>query len=122
MAQVVPPFRESTRRSRERGAQGASKRQDAPTRRISVKSWRTVSFRRAFARLPKDIQRQARQAYRRFSENPAQPGLQFKKVHPRRPIYSVRIGLGYRALGTKTGDDIVWFWIRSHADYDRLVS
>ncbi len=38
------------------------------------------------------------------------------------PIYSVRIGLDYRALGVREGDDIVWFWIGSHADYDRLVS
>jgi hypothetical protein len=57
-----------------------------------------------------------------FSSDPSHPGLQFKKVHAKRPIYSVRIGLGYRALGTKDGDDIVWFWIGSHADYDKLIS
>jgi hypothetical protein len=32
----------------------------------------------------------------------------------------VRIGLGYRALGIRTGDEVVWFWIGSHADYDQL--
>ena len=87
-----------------------------------MKSWRTVAFKRAFARLPKAVKRQARQAYRTFTNDPSHPGLQFKKVHASRPIYSVRIGLGYRALGTKTGDDIVWFWIGSHAEYDRLTS
>ena len=34
---------------------------------------------------------------------------------------SVRVGLGYRALGVRHGDDILWFWIGSHAEYDRLV-
>jgi mRNA-degrading endonuclease RelE of RelBE toxin-antitoxin system len=87
-----------------------------------VKSWRTSAFRRAFSKLPKAIQRQARQAYKLFSNDPSHPSLQFKKVHPKRPIYSVRIGLGYRALGTKTGDDLVWFWIGSHSEYDRLTS
>ncbi len=87
-----------------------------------MKSWRTAAFRRAFDALPKAIQRQAIQAYKTFTKDPSHPGLQFKKVHHKKPIYSVRIGLGYRALGTKTGDEIVWFWIGSHADYDRLVS
>ena len=87
-----------------------------------MKSWRTVAFWRAIDALPKAIQRHAVQAYKVFAKDPSHPGLQFKKVHPKRPIYSVRIGLGYRALGTKTGDEIVWFWIGSHADYDRLVS
>jgi len=86
-----------------------------------LKSWRTAAFRRSFAALPKAVQRKARQAYRTFSKDSGHPGLQFKKVHANRPIYSVRIGLGYRALGTKSGDDVVWFWIGSHADYDRLI-
>jgi hypothetical protein len=36
-------------------------------------------------------------------------------------IYSVRIGLGYRALGVVHKDRVVWYWIGSHAEYDRLV-
>lgn len=38
------------------------------------------------------------------------------------PIYSVRIGLGWRAVGVRSGDEMVRFWIGSHADYDSLVS
>lgn len=86
-----------------------------------MKSWRTASFRQAFQALPRAVQRQARQAYKRFATDPTHPSLQFKRVHPKRPIYSVRISRGYRAIGTKTGEDVVWFWIGSHADYDRLV-
>jgi hypothetical protein len=29
--------------------------------------------------------------------------------------------LVYRALGTVEGDDIVWFWIGSHADYHHML-
>jgi hypothetical protein len=43
-------------------------------------------------------------------------------VHPSRPIYSVRIGIHYRALGVREGDDIVWFWVGSHDEYERLIS
>ena len=87
-----------------------------------MKSFRTEEFREAFAALPTKIQAQARRAYRLFVDNPNHPSLQFKKVNSTKPIYSVRVTLHYRALGVKTGDEIVWFWIGSHAEYDRLVS
>jgi len=86
-----------------------------------MKSWRTTAFRAAFRALPKAVQRQAHQAYKRFAADPTHPSLQFKRVHSRRPIYSVRISRGYRAIGTKSGEDMVWFWIGSHAEYDRLI-
>lgn len=38
-----------------------------------------------------------------------------------RSIYSARVGLGYRALAVRDGDDVVWFWIGTHADYDQLI-
>jgi mRNA-degrading endonuclease RelE of RelBE toxin-antitoxin system len=87
-----------------------------------VKSHTTRRFRAALAELPKEIQRQARQAYRLFQENPYHPSLRFKRIHPLKPIYSVRISLGYRAVGVLTGQEVVWFWVGSHADYDRLLA
>jgi hypothetical protein len=47
--------------------------------------------------------------------------LQFKKLQGLDATYSVRITSGYRALGVLEDDVIVWFWIGSHADYDRLI-
>lgn len=49
------------------------------------------------------------------------PGVRFKKVFARDEIYSVRIGIGWRALGIADGDTMVWFWIGSHAEYDLIV-
>jgi hypothetical protein len=63
----------------------------------------------------------ARKAYRLFRQNAQHPSLQFKKVHEREPIYSVRISLGYRAVGVLQGDEISRVWIGNHADYDRLL-
>jgi hypothetical protein len=82
----------------------------------------TKRFRKAFDALPPRIQRQAREAYRQFRSDPQHPSLQFKQVHPTRPIFSARISLGYRALGVRDGEQIIWFWIGSHTDYDRLIS
>ena len=79
-------------------------------------------FWAAYRRLPTDIQGLATRAYRLFASNPRYQSLRFKKVHGHEPIYSVRIALGYRAVGLVEGDDITWFWIGAHADYDRLLA
>jgi hypothetical protein len=71
--------------------------------------------------LPPDIRELARKAYRLFRENAHHPSLHFKKVHERDPIYSVRVTLGYRALGLLEDEEITWFWIGAHAEYDRLL-
>jgi hypothetical protein len=87
-----------------------------------VKSYTTERFRKLFGALPESVREQARRAYRFFQENPQHPGLQFKCVHPTRPIYSARISAGYRVLGVREGDQIIWFWIGNHDDYDKLLA
>jgi hypothetical protein len=82
----------------------------------------TARFRSAFGNLEPEIKREARRAYRLFKRNPHHPTLRFKKVHPSQPIWSVRIVGGYRAVGVRAEDEIVWYWIGSHADYERLLS
>jgi hypothetical protein len=68
-----------------------------------------------------EVQRDAKRAYRLLQKNPAHPGLQFKKLAGEDDIYSVRIGLEYRALAVMKKNRIVWYWIGNHSDYDRLV-
>ena len=86
-----------------------------------MKSRTTAEFRRLFANLPQPVQQQARAAYRQFQSDPSYPSLRFKKVHPELPIYSVRVGKNYRTVGQIDGDTVIWFWIGSHAEYDRLL-
>jgi len=87
-----------------------------------VRSRVNERFRKAFDSLPEDIQRRARAAYARWEQDPSHPSLQLKKVHDKHPIYSVRIALGWRAVGILQGEDMIWFWIGSHAEYDRLLA
>jgi len=86
-----------------------------------VKSHITASFRDGFKRLSKQMQKQAREAYRHFQANPDYPSLRFKKIHPTKPIYSARVGRGHRAVGVLEGEEIVWFWIGSHKEYERVI-
>jgi hypothetical protein len=46
------------------------------------------------------------------------PSLSFKRVGR---FVSVRVGLYYRALAVEEGNDLVWFWIGSHTEYDKLL-
>jgi hypothetical protein len=87
-----------------------------------MKSYRTRQFRQLFASLPHHVQHQARQAYRLFSQNSAHPGLHFKRVYNNPPMYSARVGIGYRAVGVLDSDTITWFWIGSHANYNKLLA
>ena len=64
----------------------------------------------------------ARKAYRLFAQNPKHSSLRFKPASHNSNSYS-RINIGYRALGMMPqSDEIVWFWIGPHAEYERLIS
>ena len=80
----------------------------------------TKRFRAALQDLPHGVRDQARSAYRQFQADPYHPSLRFKKVHPTKPIFAVRISRDYRALGVRRNDSMIWFWIGSHAEYDQL--
>ena len=82
----------------------------------------TDGFWKLHEALPEQIRRRAKVAFQRFQQDPYHPGLQFKQVHDSEPIYSARISRDYRAVGVKDDDEIVWFWIGSHSDYENLLS
>ena len=86
-----------------------------------MKSRVTEDFLALFAELPHEIRARARKNYRLWLQNPSHPSLQFKKVHSNEPVYSIRVGRRWRALGLLEGDTIHWFWIGSHAEYDGLL-
>lgn len=75
-------------------------------------------FWACFDALPGRVQDLARRNYELLKENPRHPSLHFKKVGR---YYSVRVGLQYRALGVEIQEGVLWFWIGSHAEYDKLL-
>lgn len=47
--------------------------------------------------------------------------VHFKKLNGTESLYSVRIGMDYRAIGFIVNDSIYWRWIGHHSDYDRMT-
>jgi hypothetical protein len=77
-----------------------------------------MEFWNSYANLPTGIRKLADQKFALLKRDPQHPSLHFKKVGP---YWSVRVGIHYRALAVPDGDDFVWFWIGTHADYDMLI-
>jgi hypothetical protein len=75
-------------------------------------------FWSSYNTLPQHVQRAADASYELLKVDVRHPSLQLKKVGR---YWSVRIGLHYRALAVQDGEDLVWFWIGHHSEYDRLI-
>jgi hypothetical protein len=86
-----------------------------------MKSRITRRFLQRFGLLPTHVQQQARDAHKLFISDQKHPSLHFKRICANPPIYSARVGSGYRVVGGLDGDTIVWYWIGTHAEYDQLL-
>jgi len=60
----------------------------------------------------------ADKAFELLKADPRHPSLHFKKVTR---YWSARVGLHYQTIGVNVSDGILWFWIGTHADYDKLL-
>jgi len=88
-----------------------------------MKSEINPDFIELFQYLPERVKRTARKNYRLWKDNPYHPSLEFKEVNQEEHIWSIRVGIGWRALGkVKDKESIVWFWIGSHGEYDKLLN
>ncbi|MGD2093284.1 MAG: hypothetical protein PVH61_44400 [Candidatus Aminicenantes bacterium] len=87
-----------------------------------MNSYLDEDFIKYFNKLPERIKKRSKKVYRQWKENPFEPRFQFKQVHNSKPIYSVRVNIGWRALGYKKNNTVLWFWIGSHEDYNKIIT
>ena len=85
---------------------------------MPLKHFASSAFWDCYRKLSPSIQELADAHFPLLKENPSHPSLHFKKIGKYR---SVRIGIHYRALAVEMQDGPLWFWIGSHADYDRIL-
>ena len=88
---------------------------------VTLRHTASKRFWRCHDSLPREVQALSKRNFDLLRQNPAHTSLQFKLLGGGK-MYSVRVGLYYRALGLPQGAGVHWFWIGTHADYDKLVA
>jgi hypothetical protein len=90
----------------------------APGARAICEAFRATEILDRYEALPLPVRKLADANFELLKRDPHHPSLQFKKVGR---YWSVRVGLRYRALAVDADDGYLWFWIGSHADYDKWI-
>jgi len=83
-----------------------------------VNHFATPSFWEAYGKLPSSIRTKADSSFAKLRADPFHPSLHFKQVGR---YWTARVDLSYRAVAIRDQDDMVWFWIGTHSEYDRLL-
>ena len=83
-----------------------------------MKHFASPRFWDCYVQLPSAARRLADESFELLKKNPRHPSLHFKTI---RRYRSVRVGMHYRALAVRVPEGLLWFWIGTHSDYDRLL-
>jgi hypothetical protein len=78
----------------------------------------TARFWVLYDALPKEVRETADKNFQLLKSDPRHPSLHLKRIGA---VWSVRVGDRFRALGHEVPEGIQWFWVGSHADYDKIV-
>lgn len=78
----------------------------------------TSRFWISYDKLPTVVRDLADANFDLLKENPRHPSLHLKKINA---LWSVRVGRKYRALAVEDHGTLIWFWIGTHAEYDKLI-
>jgi len=83
-----------------------------------LKHTTSARFWELYEGLPKSVQAVADKNFELLKSDPRHPSLHFKRLGK---VSSVRVGEHHRALGHDNPGGVQWFWIGSHAEYDRIA-
>lgn len=83
-----------------------------------MKHCASAKFWLRYDALPLPVRALADKNYKLLRTDPRHPSLHLKRIGP---LWAVRVGEHYRALGIDVRDGIQWFWIGTHAEYDHLI-
>ena len=84
-----------------------------------MRHYASTRFWALYSALPAGVRSVADKNYALLKADPRHPSLHFKRIGP---LWSVRVGDGYRALGHDVYGGVQWFWIGTNADNDKIVS
>ncbi|MEK7274372.1 MAG: hypothetical protein AAB296_08995 [Candidatus Desantisbacteria bacterium] len=77
------------------------------------------SFWACYEQLPAFIQNLADKNFELLKINPKHPSLHLKKVMSK--YWSARVGRKYRTIAVEIDECLIWFWIGTHPEYEKLL-
>ena len=80
--------------------------------------WTSGRFWALYEALPPEVRGTADKNFQLLKADSRHASLHLKRIGK---LWSVRVGDRYRALGQDVPDGIEWFWIGSHAAYDKIL-
>ena len=83
-----------------------------------MRHWASSRFWVLYSALPPEVRELADKNFELLKADPRHPSLHFKRIGL---VWSVRVGGHYRAIGHQVPAGVLWFWIGTHAEYDKLV-
>ena len=86
---------------------------------MNFEAFCSPDFWSCYRRLPKQVQELADANYELLKIDSSHPSLHFKKIGKYR---AVRAGLHYRALAVEISEGLLWFWVGSHSEYDKILN
>jgi hypothetical protein len=83
-----------------------------------LKHFASPEFWVLYRALPQPLRELADRNFSLLKNDPRYSSLHLKKAGR---FWFVRIGLHYRAVAVEVPDGLLWFWIGSHEDYNKLM-
>lgn len=68
--------------------------------------------------LPPEARKVAEKNHQLLVADFRHPSLHFKRIGN---FWSVRAGIQHRALGVEVPDGILWIWIGTHREYEKII-
>jgi len=78
----------------------------------------TSRFWKNYHNLPASIQKLAKKNFNLLKEDPLHPSLHFKRIGK---FWSARVDINYRALAIEDHEDLIWLWIGTHDEYEKML-
>ncbi|UFH52960.1 type II toxin-antitoxin system RelE/ParE family toxin [Spirosoma sp. KNUC1025] len=81
----------------------------------------TPKFWKCYYNLSEVVQELADKNFELLKADQAHPSLHFKEISGKHNLWSARVGDHFRALALREDDELYWFWIGTHEEYNKLI-
>jgi hypothetical protein len=98
-----------------------------PSSGFRARNRATKDFLEMYGRLPKDLRKFVYETAIEFDRDPTRSTWSHRQLRPNSKgnhipdSFTVRVTMSYRAIYVLDGEVRVWYWIGTHAEYDRFT-